>query len=209
MYLFLNGSPEIGLLGADYDVISLGHSAFFLVHSSDMVIERRIEGIFRLSCRAFFGFSLDLGANVACNVIVKLLLEAHNSFIAFVIFINCIRSCIISCKGKLDEFIFSKVVFAEHFLQSFQVVGTCYEVLLRVHKFSDIVLSFAAGVMLAAAVLGLILPSLEYGGELGIIMTVIFSAAAAYLGLKVGQVFEAAIPIAIIAVGLSSGLNQV
>ena len=43
---------------------------------------------------------------------------------------------------------------------------------------------------------------------LGIIMTVIFSAAAAYLGLKVGQVFEAAIPIAIIAVGLSSGLKR-
>ncbi len=40
------------------------------------------------------------------------------------------------------------------------------------HKFSDIVLSFAAGVMLAAAVLGLILPSLEYGGRYGIIMTV-------------------------------------
>ena len=33
------------------------------------------------------------------------------------------------------------------------------------HKFSDIVLSFAAGVMLAAAVLGLVLPSLEYGGK--------------------------------------------
>ena len=32
------------------------------------------------------------------------------------------------------------------------------------HKFSDFVLSFAAGVMLAAAVLGLVLPSLEYGG---------------------------------------------
>ena len=31
------------------------------------------------------------------------------------------------------------------------------------HKFSDIVLSFAAGVMLAAAVLGLVIPSLEYG----------------------------------------------
>ncbi len=41
------------------------------------------------------------------------------------------------------------------------------------HKFSDIVLSFAAGVMLAAAVLGLILPSLEYGGKYGIAVTVI------------------------------------
>ncbi|MDZ4204611.1 MAG: oligopeptide transporter, OPT family [Bacteroidales bacterium] len=38
----------------------------------------------------------------------------------------------------------------------------------------------------------------------GLIMAVIFSAAAAYLGLKIGQVFEAAIPIAIIAVGLSA-----
>ena len=38
----------------------------------------------------------------------------------------------------------------------------------------------------------------------GVVMAVMFSAAAAYLGLKIGQVFEAAIPIAIIAVGLSS-----
>ena len=44
--------------------------------------------------------------------------------------------------------------------------------------------------------------------SLGILMTVIFSAAAAYLGLKVGQVFEAAIPIAIIAVGLSGALKR-
>ena len=36
----------------------------------------------------------------------------------------------------------------------------------------------------------------------GLVMAVLFSAAAAYLGLKIGQVFEAAIPIAIIAVGL-------
>ena len=41
------------------------------------------------------------------------------------------------------------------------------------HKFSDIVLSFAAGVMLAAAVIGLILPSLDYGGKLGIVTTVL------------------------------------
>ena len=37
----------------------------------------------------------------------------------------------------------------------------------------------------------------------GILMAILFSAASAYLGLKVGQVFEAAIPIAIIAVGVS------
>ncbi|MBR5736931.1 MAG: oligopeptide transporter, OPT family [Bacteroidales bacterium] len=43
---------------------------------------------------------------------------------------------------------------------------------------------------------------------IGVLMTIIFSAAAAYLGLKVGQVFEAAIPIAIIAVGLSSACKR-
>ena len=47
------------------------------------------------------------------------------------------------------------------------------------HRFSDIVLSFAAGVMLAAAVLGLVLPSLEYGGKYGLLITVcgIFAGA--------------------------------
>ena len=40
------------------------------------------------------------------------------------------------------------------------------------HKFSDIVLAFAAGVMLAAAVIGLILPSVEYGGKYGLVITV-------------------------------------
>ena len=47
------------------------------------------------------------------------------------------------------------------------------------HKFSDIVLSFAAGVMLAAAVLGLIVPSLDYGGKYGLLITVagIFAGA--------------------------------
>ncbi|MBQ7081946.1 MAG: ZIP family metal transporter, partial [Oscillospiraceae bacterium] len=47
------------------------------------------------------------------------------------------------------------------------------------HKFSDLMLSFAAGVMLAAAVLGLIVPSMEYGGNWSIVVTVagIFAGA--------------------------------
>ena len=47
------------------------------------------------------------------------------------------------------------------------------------HQFSDIVLSFAAGVMLAAAVLGLVLPSLDYGGKYGLLITIagIFAGA--------------------------------
>ena len=47
-----------------------------------------------------------------------------------------------------------------------------------------------------------------YSVSMGLLMAIIFSAAAAYLGLKVGQVFEAAIPIAIIAVGLSNALKK-
>ncbi len=47
-----------------------------------------------------------------------------------------------------------------------------------------------------------------YSVTMGLILAVVFSAAAAYLGLKVGQVFEAAIPIAIIAVGLSGALKK-
>lgn len=55
------------------------------------------------------------------------------------------------------------------------VIGACIGFLFKniSHKFSDIVLSFAAGVMLAAAVLGLILPAVEYGGKWGLLVTVI------------------------------------
>ncbi len=47
-----------------------------------------------------------------------------------------------------------------------------------------------------------------YSVSMGLVLAVIFSAAAAYLGLRVGQVFEAAIPISIIAVGLSGALKK-
>lgn len=47
-----------------------------------------------------------------------------------------------------------------------------------------------------------------YSVTMGLILAVVFSAAAAYLGLRVGQVFEAAIPIAIIAVGLSGAFGK-
>ena len=62
------------------------------------------------------------------------------------------------------------------------------------HTFSDIVLSFAAGVMLSAAVIGLIIPSLEYGGELAILITVvgIFAGAlfTAYFQSRSGRLWE-------------------
>ena len=47
-----------------------------------------------------------------------------------------------------------------------------------------------------------------YSVTMGVVMAIIFSAAAAFLGLKVGQVFEAAIPIAIIAVGMGTVLGK-
>ncbi len=47
-----------------------------------------------------------------------------------------------------------------------------------------------------------------YSVAMGIVMAIIFSAAAAYLGLKVGQVFEAAIPIAILAIGITGALGK-
>ena len=47
-----------------------------------------------------------------------------------------------------------------------------------------------------------------YSVAMGLLMVILFSAAAAYLGLKVGQVFEAAIPIAIIAVGVTGALGK-
>ncbi len=55
------------------------------------------------------------------------------------------------------------------------VIGAVIGFLFRKisHRFSDIVLSFAAGIMLAAAVLGLIVPSVEYGGKYGVLVTVV------------------------------------
>ena len=58
------------------------------------------------------------------------------------------------------------------------------------HKFSDIVLAFAAGVMLAAAVLGLILPSLEYGGDWGLLITV----AGIFVGAVCLSVIDKLVP---------------
>ncbi len=58
------------------------------------------------------------------------------------------------------------------------------------HKFSDIVLSFAAGVMLAAAVIGLILPSLEYSGKFALIVTV----AGVFCGAICVNIIDKAVP---------------
>ena len=58
------------------------------------------------------------------------------------------------------------------------------------HKFSDIVLAFAAGVMLSAAVFGLVLPSLEYGGKYGILITV----AGIFTGAMVLNLIDKLVP---------------
>jgi len=55
------------------------------------------------------------------------------------------------------------------------VIGAFFGFIFKkaAHKFSDIVLSFAAGVMLSASVIGLILPSLDYGGKFKLLVTVL------------------------------------
>lgn len=56
---------------------------------------------------------------------------------------------------------------------------------------------------------GTIVPEITgYSLTMGLVFAVVFSAAAAYLGLKIGQVFEAAIPITILAIGVSAGLGK-
>ena len=58
------------------------------------------------------------------------------------------------------------------------------------HKFSDVVLSFAAGVMLAASIIGLILPSLEYGGKYGIAITI----AGVFVGAMFLNLIDKVVP---------------
>ena len=68
------------------------------------------------------------------------------------------------------------------------ILGFCFKKIS--HRFSDIVLSFAAGVMLAAAVIGLILPSLDYGGQWGILVTI----AGIFCGALCLNVFDRLVP---------------
>ena len=62
------------------------------------------------------------------------------------------------------------------------------------HKFSDIVLSFAAGVMLAAAILGLILPSLDYGSEKGAFYGLLMTVCGIFAGALALNVIDKLVP---------------
>ena len=79
------------------------------------------------------------------------------------------------------------------------------------HRFSDVVLAFAAGVMLAAAVLGLVLPSVEYGGKYGLLVTV----AGIFAGALCLNVIDKVVPHLHRLIGVdeenpnSAGLNKV
>ena len=72
------------------------------------------------------------------------------------------------------------------------IIGSIFGFLFKKisHKFSDIVLAFAAGVMLAAAVLGLILPSVDYGGDWGLLITV----AGIFCGALCLNLMDKAVP---------------
>ena len=62
------------------------------------------------------------------------------------------------------------------------------------HRFSDIVLSFAAGVMLCAAVVGLILPSLEYGEKYGTGLAILFCVAGVFAGALCLNLIDKLVP---------------
>lgn len=62
------------------------------------------------------------------------------------------------------------------------------------HRFSDIVLSFAAGVMLAAAVLGLIIPSVEYGSKYGTAIALLITVAGVFIGALCLNLIDKAVP---------------
>ena len=83
--------------------------------------------------------------------------------------------CVIMHIDKSEVFVLKLVLITALGVGGATVIGAALGFALKKlsHKFSDIILSFAAGVMLSAAVLGLIIPSLEHGGKFGIITTVI------------------------------------
>jgi ZIP family zinc transporter len=62
------------------------------------------------------------------------------------------------------------------------------------HKFNDIILSFAAGIMLAAAVLGLIIPSLEYGEDLAGNFAILITVVGIFLGALVISLLDKLVP---------------
>lgn len=62
------------------------------------------------------------------------------------------------------------------------------------HKFSDIILSFAAGVMLCAAVLGLIIPSVEYGSAYGLPVALLMTVAGVFVGALCLNVIDKVVP---------------
>ena len=72
------------------------------------------------------------------------------------------------------------------------IAGFCFKKIS--HKFSDIVLAFAAGIMLAAAVLGLIIPSLEYGEEMVGWPAIIITVAGIFLGALVISLLDKLVP---------------
>ena len=62
------------------------------------------------------------------------------------------------------------------------------------HKFSDIVLAFAAGIMLAAAVLGLIIPSIDHGARFGTATSLIMTVAGVFAGAVCLNLLDKLVP---------------
>ena len=71
-------------------------------------------------------------------------------------------------------------------------VGFCFKKIS--HKFNDIILAFAAGIMLAAAVLGLIIPSIEYGTEMAGNFAILITVAGIFLGALMISLIDKLVP---------------
>ena len=72
------------------------------------------------------------------------------------------------------------------------IIGVAFKNLS--HKFSDIILSFAAGVMLSASVLGLILPSVEYGMEYGVWLALLITVVGVFVGALCLNLIDKLVP---------------
>ena len=91
-----------------------------------------------------------------------------------ILYLACKYGICYNDKNSMEVYIMNMVILTALGVGGATIFGSIIGFIFKniSHKFSDIVLSFAAGVMLAAAVLGLILPSLEYGGQWGLLITI-------------------------------------
>ena len=96
----------------------------------------------------------------------------------------------------MDKEIFTAVILTALGVGGATIVGAVIGFIFKKisHKFSDIVLAFAAGVMLAAAVLGLIIPSIDHGAKFGTATSLIMTVAGVFTGAVCLNLLDKLVP---------------